>query len=292
MAGATAIERKSGKHCLRSGKYYACILLTGLLLMVSTAASAQCAAKNTAFLPGEDISYDLMFNWKFIWIKVGYANLTTEKSDFQGHPGYCFRLKSHTSKRADFFFKMRDTLTCYVSERLEPLYFCKAAEEGKRHTRDEAWFSYQDGTSHVRQRRTWYSQQRDPQEMEYTAESGCIFDMLSILGQARSWNPDDFKVGDKIHFPMATGRKVEQQTLIYRGVKNVEAKDDHTYRCLVFSFVEYDKEGKEKEVITFFVSDDDNHLPIRLDMYLSFGSAKAFLSGVKGNRYPLTSRVK
>ena len=91
---------------------------------------------------------------------------------------------------------------------------------------------------------------------------------------------------------MATGRRVEQQTLIYRGIENVEAKDDKTYRCLVFSFVEYDKKGEEKEVITFFISDDDNHLPIRLDMYLSFGSAKAFFSGVEGNRYPLKSLVE
>ena len=51
------------------------------------------------------------------------------------------------------------------------------------------------------------------------------------------------------------------------------------------------KKGKEKEVITFFVSDDKNHLPIRLDMYLNFGSAKAFLKSVRGNRYPMTSVV-
>jgi hypothetical protein len=115
--------------------------------------------------------------------------------------------------------------------------------------------------------------------------------MLSILAQARSYDPNDYKVGDKINFPMATGRKVEQQTLIYRGVKNIEANDDKTYRCLVFSFVEYDDDGDENEVITFYISDDKNHLPIRLDMYLHFGSAKAFFKNVKGNRYPLTSVV-
>ena len=52
-----------------------------------------------------------------------------------------------------------------------------------------------------------------------------------------------------------------------------------------------DKKGKEQEVITFYVSDDRNHLPIRLDMFLHFGSAKAFLKSVRGNRYPLTSVV-
>lgn len=91
---------------------------------------------------------------------------------------------------------------------------------------------------------------------------------------------------------MATGRRIEEQTLIYRGKKNFEAEDDTKYRCLVFSLVEYDKKGKEKEVITFYVTDDKNHLPVRLDLYLNFGSAKAFLKTVKGNRHPLTSIIK
>lgn len=272
------------------------IRLLGLGLMCwffVAQANAQCTAVNHAFQSGERVSYDLMFNWKFIWVKVGNAELTTDKATYQGKSGYSFRLKSHTSKRADFFFKMRDTLTCYVTDRLEPLYFCKAAEEGKRHTKDEAWFSYRDGVSYVKQCRTWYKpSDREPQEMEYS-DSRCIFDMLSILGQARSWNAEDYKVGDKIHFPMATGRRVEQQTLIYRGVENVKANNNLTYRCLVFSFVEYvGEEKEEQEVITFFISDDENHLPIRLDMYLSFGSAKAFLTNVQGNRHPITSIVE
>ena len=50
---------------------------------------------------------------------------------------------------------------------------------------------------------------------------------------------------------MATGRRIEQQTLIYRGKKNFKAENDVKYRCLVFSLVEYDKKGKEKEEITF-----------------------------------------
>lgn len=91
---------------------------------------------------------------------------------------------------------------------------------------------------------------------------------------------------------MTTGRRVEEQTLIYRGMENVEAENGVTYRCLVFSLVEYDSKNKEKEVITFFVTDDLNHLPIRLDLYLNFGSAKAFLNNVKGNRHPLTSVIK
>ena len=34
-------------------------------------------AKNEAFQSGEHVMYDLYFNWKFIWKKVGLASLTT-----------------------------------------------------------------------------------------------------------------------------------------------------------------------------------------------------------------------
>ena len=141
----------------------------------------------------------------------------------------------------------------------------------------------------VNQKRTYRDGAFDESE---ASDSRCIYDMLSILAQARSYDPADYKVGDKIKFPMATGRKVEEQTLIYRGKENVKAENGVTYRCLIFSLVEYDKKGKEKEVITFFVTDDLNHLPVRLDLFLNFGSAKAFLNNVTGNRHPLTSIVK
>lgn len=90
---------------------------------------------------------------------------------------------------------------------------------------------------------------------------------------------------------MATGKDIEKQTLIYRGKEIYKAENNSKYRCLVFSLVEYVK-GEEKEVITFYVTDDRNHLPVRLDMYLNFGSAKAFLKEIKGNKYPLDCIVK
>lgn len=230
-------------------------------------ASAQCEAKNDAFKSGEHVMYDLYFNWKFVWVKAGIASLTTYSTTYHEQPAYRMNLLALGDKRADFFFKMRDTLTCIMGEKLEPRYFRKGAEEGKRYSIDEAWFSYKDGLCFAKQRRTF---PRDGKVQEgLDSDSRCIYDMLSILAQARSYDPADYKMGDKIKFPMATGKEVEEQTLIYRGKENVKAENGVTYRCLIFSLVEYDKKGKEKEVITFFVSDDKNHLPVRLDMFLN-----------------------
>lgn len=262
-------------------------LLGGMLIPVN----AQCPFENKAFKSGEWLEYEMFFNWKFVWVKAGTSYLTTREIPMGAGRGYETSLVATTNKKADFFFKMRDTLVSRMSLDMVPLYFRKGAEEGKRYTVDEAWFDYSDGNSRTRQRRL---HKDGSVKLSDTTMNECVFDMLSILQRARSFDPRNYRVGDKIHFQMAAGRKVEEQTLIYRGKKNFEAEDDDetVYRCLVFSLVEYDRKGKEKEIITFYVTDDKNHLPVRLDLFLNFGSAKAFLKGIKGNRYPLTSIVK
>ena len=135
-------------------------------------------------------------------------------------------------------------------------------------------------------------QHKDEIRLNDQKSNVCVYDMLSMMLRARSFDASDYKVGQKIKFPMADGGKVEEQTLIYRGKKNFKMEESKTkYRCLVFSFVEYE-DGKEKEVVTFYITDDKNHLPVRLDMYLRFGSAKAFLTEAKGVRNPQTAIIK
>ena len=264
------------------------LIFIGLICFLALNAHAQCAAKNDAILPGEHLTYELKFNWKFIWVPAGKAQMDLKSTTYQGKPCYKTELLSISNKKVDFFFKMRDTLTCITTERLEPLFFRKGAEEGSRYTVDEVHFSYRNNKCIVDQQRMRPGRQTI---VKKDTLDECVYDMLSILLQARSFDPTSYKVGDKILFPMATGKKVEEQTLIYRGKEIFKAENGVKYRCLVFSLVEYDKKKKEKEVITFYVTDDKNHLPVRLDLYLNFGSAKAFLETVEGNRHPLTSII-
>lgn len=262
-----------------------CLLMT---MFTGTVVKAQCGAYNDAIKPGEELTYELKFNWKFIWINAGWAKMTVDTVDYNGRTCFQTDLESYTNKRIDMFFRMRDTLTCITSEDLVPLYFRKGAAEGKRYSVDDVKFSYRNGKCIVDQYRTvnFGNKRKNYQELPV-----CVYDMLSILLQARSYNADDYNPGDKILFSMATGVAVEKQTLIYRRKDVYEAENGMKFRCLVFSLVEYVK-GEEKEVITFYITDDRNHLPVRLDMYLNFGSAKAFLTNIKGNRHPLDSLVK
>ena len=265
------------------------VFLLFLLIGGLEASSAQCGADNEAIQPGETLFYELKFNWKFIWINAGWAKMTINKDTYEDKPCLRTDLESFTNKKIDFFFKMRDTLTCITTEDLIPLKFRKGAEEGNHYTVDEVKFNYKDGMCIVDQQRT---RNHKLTHSRKDSLSYCVYDMLSIMLQARSLDVSTYTPGQKIIFYMASGRRVEEQHLVYRRKENYKAENGTTYRCLVFSLVEYNQNKEEKEVITFYVTDDKNHLPVRLDMYLNFGSAKVFLKEIKGNRHPLTSIVK
>ena len=265
------------------------LLILFLTWAAGTAVHAQCTSKNTAFSSGETLIYDLYFNWKFIWLKAGSATMNITSTIYQGKPSYRTRLTTRGTKQVERYFVLRDTLTSSVTHDLQPLYVRKAAEEGSRYNIDDVWFHYADNQSHVRQRHR--NSKGKVTESRESSET-CIFDMLSMLLRARSFDPSHFQKGHKLRFLMADGKDCDWQTLIYRGKENFKIENSSlTYRCLVFSFVEYDK-GKEKEVITFYVTDDANHLPVRLDMYLNFGTAKAYLAAARNIRNPQTSIVR
>ena len=261
-----------------------------ILLLAVTMGHAQCSVENTAFQSGERLEYELYFNWKFVWLHAGRASLTTTDARWtDGTEAYRSRLVTSTSGMVDRHFVMRDTLLSIVSHNLVPLYYKKAANEGGKYYVDQVWYTYSDGTAHMRQQ---YLNRKGQTSHTSTDRRDCIYDMLSMMLRARSYRASDFTPGQKLVFPMADGRHVDDVTLIYRGRKNFKMKSTGiTYRCLVFSFVEYEK-NKEKEIITFYITNDDNHMPVRLDLFLKFGTAKAYLKKAEGLRNPCTSIVE
>ena len=266
------------------------LFLTASLLLCCNIARGQCSAVNTAFQSGELLSYNLYFNWKFVWVKVGTASMNITETVYKGKPAYRSYLITRGNSRADHLFMLRDTLTAYVGKDLVPWRYTKHAHEGKNYYRETVDYSYSGGKCHLKQT---YSRNFLPWE-HYTYDNAqCAFDMVSMLLRARSFNPEGWKPGHSIPFMMAEGRKCKQQTIVFRKKETFQVEGSNVkYRCLVFSFMEKQKNGKEKEIIKFFITDDKNHIPVRLDMNLNFGTAKAYLSSARGLRNPEGAKIK
>ena len=264
------------------------LVVCAILLANLGQTNAQCTYKNTAFKSGEYLSYNLYYNWKFVWVKAGTASMYTVKTSWKGQEAYRASLTTRGNDRVDDLFVLRDTLLCYSSVDMEPLYFRKGAREGKHYTVDEVFYTYTGGKTNLRQHRL----QNDGKSVWKSGNySYCIYDMLNIFLRARSFNPTGWKGGHEIDFPIADGNSVDPAKLRYLGKVKIKADNGHTYRCLKLAYLEKAGNGY-KRIVDFYVSDDANHIPVRLDMYLRFGSAKAFLVGMKGTAHPLSSELK
>lgn len=265
------------------------LVVTIVLAAASLGTQAQCGIENKAFKAGEHLYYNLYFNWKFIWVKVGTASMTTQESTYNGKKAYKTSLITRGNNKLDKMFTMRDTLLSYCDMDLSPLYFRKGAREGKRYYVDELWYSYPKNNCHLKMHRIENSGEHKWKEAEY---QDCIYDMMSIFLRARNFDASKFTVGENVPMPISDAKRLSNSWLKYQGKETFEMEDTkQKFRCLVFSFIERE-DGKNHELIRFYVTDDANHIPVRLDMFLSFGSAKAFLKGYKGVRNPMKALIK
>ena len=149
-----------------------------------------------------------------MWVKVGNATMSTVHSHYNGRQAWRASLITRSSERADDFFIMRDTLLCYNTTDLEPLYFRKGAREGKRYTVDEVFYSYPGGKVQTRQHRLRHNGEH--QWKTNTADE-CVFDMLSIFMRARSFNPKRMEEGKPRQIPHHRRHRVIPAVLEYKG---------------------------------------------------------------------------
>ena len=265
------------------------VLQFAMFLGHGSMASAQCGIENTAFKSGEILSYDLYFNWKFVWVKVGTASMSTVQSNYKGQKSFRSSLITRGNSQLDNVFVMRDTLLCYTDLDLAPLYFRKGAREGDRYYVDELWYTYPNSNCHLKMHRIDHDGEVHWKDAEY---KDCIYDMMSIFLRARNFDISKLSVGENIPMPISDASRLTNSWLKYTGKTTLKMKNNNDkYRCLTFSFIERE-DGQNHELIRFYITDDKNHMPVRLDLFLSFGSAKCYLSGYKGLRNPMESKVK
>lgn len=264
-------------------------IIFSFLLLLPFTVSAQCSYKNIALGNGEILTYNLYFNWKMVWFKAGTTSMSTVSSVYKGKKAWRTSLTIRGSETADKYFLARDTIISYVTDDLVPLYYRKASVEKKRHTFEEVFYTYPGGKCHTKQHRKGSKGNHHWEEHTW---SDCVYDMLSIFMRARSFDPSGWTKGKIINFPIVDGNSRDAARLSYRGKKVIKADNGKRYNCLELSYYASEKGSKMKEIARFYVTDDLNHVPIRLDLFLSIGSGKAFLTSMRGTRNPVTAEIK
>ena len=156
-------------------KHVRILFLVIAAMLFSQKAMAQCTFRNTAFKSGEFLTYNLYYNWKFVWVKAGTASMYTVQSKRNGKEAYRASLITRGNNKVDNWFVLRDTLLCYNTLNLAPLYFRKGAREGDRYTVDEVFYNYPNGKVHLKQHRLTH---KGENKWQNRTLNDCVYDML------------------------------------------------------------------------------------------------------------------
>lgn len=256
------------------------IVMLCMMSAYAATAGAQCTTKNVAFTGYEGISYNLYFNWQFVWIKAGTASMITQPIVYKGKKAYRSSLVTKSSQRVDKYFMMRDTIMAYFSTELTPLYYRKGAREGKRYYVDEVWYTYPGGRCHTA---LLHLHSDGTTSSERHTYDNCVSDMINSFQRVRNLDASKWQVGHTENIYIAGGSELAKARIVYKGKKTIKADNGKKYQCLVLTYNELE-DKKYKEIVRFYVTDDNRHIPVRLDLNLRFGSAKAFLSSIKTSK--------
>ena len=115
-----------------------------------------------------------------------------------------------------------------------------------------------------------------------------IQDLLSATYALReNFDKKKVSVGDELALDMLFDDDgIYDFKLLYLGEETLKTIFGDV-KCLAFRpLVKSGRIFREKESLTLWVSDDPNHVPIRIQADLRFGSIKADLDGFKGLRHP------
>ena len=254
------------------------LLVLGLGWRPVAAGDEFCGIRNLAFEAGENISFNVFYSVAGLYVNAGTANFTTTLDHVSNRAAYHVVGTGSSNPSYDWIFKVRDKYETYIdTATLQPLKFIRDINEGGFKKYENVTFNNQTNTAI-----TTNGVFKVP---------NCVQDVLSSIYYARNINFDKYKTDDKIPFSMFLDNEVYNLYIKYLGKETIKTKYGK-FRAVKFKPLLVKGtmfEGGEK--MTVWVSDDMNHIPLRIESPIVVGSIKVDMMQYRNLRYPLSSMV-
>lgn len=223
-----------------------------------------------------DYRFNMYLGLGPIKIPAGTAHLYDSEVIFEGKQVIRTAMDINSNPTTDKIFLLRDTIESYNTKEGESLFYKKTINEGNRHNVETAHYS-KDNDRFIVNLNTWDMNTKTLKKHSTEWRSTRIFDMMSMIAFAQNIDTSDREPGSTENLPMVNGNKVVQQYMVYTGNKKIKADDGRTYDCMIISIRDYTN-GKERETVKAYVTNDSKHTPVLLEIILATGrSIKALL---------------
>ena len=254
-------------------------LFTLFLVMLTIRLSAVdefCGIRNSAFQNGESITFKVFYNVVGLYVDAGTAIFTAGLEQMNAKPVYHVVGVGNSNSSYDWIFKVRDRYESYIdTATLQPYKFIRNIDEGGYKKYENISFNHIAGTAISTQ--------------GVVKIPACVQDVISTVYYARNINFEKYKPEDKIPFSMFIDNEVYDLYIRYLGREVIKTRygkfNAHKFKPLLIKGTIF--EGGEK--MNAWVSDDPNHLLLRVESPISVGKIVVDMMGYSNLRYPLTS---
>ncbi len=238
-----------------------------------------CGIRNTAFKVGEEVTFTVYYTLAGIYVNAGKAVFTNTLERMNGRPVYHIVGDGRSNESYSWAFNIKDRYETYIdTATMQPLKFIRNVQEDDYKKYETVSFNHTANTAVTKD--------------GVFKVPDCIQDVVSSVYYARNIDFNKYKKNDRIHYSMFIDNEVHNMYIKYLGKETIKTKYGR-FRAIKFKPLLIKGtifEGGEK--MTVWVSDDANHLPLRVESPITVGSVKIDMMGHRNLRYPLTSLVK
>jgi len=237
-----------------------------------------CGLRNTAFQEGEIINYNVYYSVIGLYINAGSASFEVNQEKLNNKPVYHVIGKGSSNSSYDWIFKVRDKYESFIdTNTLQPLKFIRDVNEGGYKIIENVSFNKETNTA--------------VSAKGVVKIPACIQDVISSIYYARNIDFSNYNPDEKTPFTMFLDNEVYNLYIKYVGKEVIKTRYGK-FKAIKFSPLLVKGtifSGGEKMMV--WVTDDANHIPIRIESPISVGSIKVDMMGYKGLRYPLSSLI-
>lgn len=247
-------------------------LLVVALVALSSFTDSQMAEEaipNNAFESGETLKYLLFYGW----IHGGHATLTVNKMPIDGMDVYHAKASCKTIGWADKLYQVNDTYESFFDGNTgRPLKSIRNIQEKE--------YRFYDEVKYYHNRNQVESQRKGIMPVPKNT-----FDIVSAFYYSRRVLINDkLQPGDTIRMDTYFDDRIFPVVVTYKGKEVIETKAGK-FKAMKFSpKVEPGRIFDSEDDLKFWVSDDPNHLLLRIQFDLIVGSLKCDLVEFSGTK--------
>ncbi len=233
------------------------------------------------FSKGEHLEFKLNYGW----FTVGKASLVID-NEFQIYDDQeCFQveIKGETAGLLGVFTKVDDRWGGYVTKNeLRPLHAYRNIEEGKYIREERTYFKHDSGKVEV-VRYDPRKEERKPKRV-FDIPNG-VNDLMSSYMYLRNMDFSQYTKGDTIRVNTFYEDVLYDFRLVFAGKEMINSDVGKLSAYKMHFLIPTSDIFPDEQGVIAWVSADDNHLPLRIQAQMFFGTAYCDLTSYRNIKY-------